>query len=408
MQFILKRRFEGKIATGISGILICFAVALIYWPIWGTLSKAIITTTAAEGLAAVDSGTAEHFIRAFTEATFFWCCINAWTWQTLIFGNYGKYALTERQPWAGIWYTCLMFVSGIAAFMVIIPFIGVWWHPFNLSLLFSPVNAEEVKLGLAGWEAAGFYVLPVLICQIPFVSLFQKKPWAGNLKPPLDGLALMMTSSAFALIVWVGIFIPSFFHLQLNGTAITAQPLGSWPQVLAFCQGFIFWFLLPAEGGEGYPYKALSGKQPWMGLAGLVIALVAGGILMPKCYVALISTLSLNEGVNPYVTAASLELSNICFLLFWHHLFDDYPGVDLESNGVKRFFKRLAIWLIGGSLFGFIWLKAYPVLPFAGNNLGMGFPVMGILAGQFALLMAALMFNTFFDKWPLVYKAKNQ
>jgi hypothetical protein len=39
--------------------------------------------------------------------------INAWIWQTLIFGGYGKTRLTERQPWAGIRYAVVGAVSGI-------------------------------------------------------------------------------------------------------------------------------------------------------------------------------------------------------------------------------------------------------------------------------------------------------
>ena len=64
----------------------------------------------------------------------------------------------------------------------------------------------------------------------------------------------------------------------------------------------------------------------------------------------------------------------------------------------------MGIWVCGGSVFGFTWLKVYTMLSFAGNDLGLGYPVMGILAGQFALLMVFLYFNTFFDKWPLVWK----
>jgi AAT family amino acid transporter len=322
----------------------------------------------------------------------------------LIFGNYGKYSLSDLQPRAGIWYTFLSFVCGSVAFLVLIAFLGIWWKPFSLAILFTPSNADELKLALEGWETSNFYVLPVIIAQIPFVSLFQKKPWAGNLKPPLDGLAVMMTSSVFALIVWVGLFIPSFMHLQLGGHSITSQPFGSWPAVLAFCQGFIFWFLIPAEGGEGYPYKLFTSKQPWMGLIGVVIALVCGGYLMPAFYVSLIKAFNINPGVNPYITAASLELSLIVTMLCWHHLFDDFPGADSEPSVAKRVLLRVAIWLSVGTVFGLSWLKLYKVLPFAGNDLGMGFPVMGVLAGQFALLMVFLYFNTFFDKWPIVYK----
>ena len=404
MEYVVRRKFDGKLATGIAGVVICFIYAMIYWPVWAFAAKAFISATAGKGLAAVDPKTAGKFIAVFAEGTFFWCSISAWIWQTLIFGNYGKYTYGEMQPKAGIWYTFLSFVCGTAMYLIIVSFLGLWWKPFSLSLMLAPQTAADLELAIEGWEASNFYVLPVIIAQIPFVSLFQKKPWAGNLKPPLDGLAVMMTSSFVALLVWLGMFIPSFFHLQLGGHGITSQPLGSWPGVLAFCQGFIFWFLMPAEGGEGYPYKAITAKQPWMGLAGLVIALVCGGFLMPMLYGLLISAFNINPGVNPQVTAASLELSLIVFMLCWHHLFDDYPGADIEPGIGKRVLTRMFIWIAGGSLFGFSWLSLYKYLPFAGSDLGMGFPVMGILAGQFALLMVFLYFNTFFDKWPLVCK----
>lgn len=404
MEYVVKKRFDNKLTIGLAGVLICFVYALIYWPVWATVAKAFISFTAAAGLQAADPALAKKYITAFTEGTFFWCSINAWIWQTLIFGNYGKYRYTSIQPGAGIWYTFLSFVCGIGAFVVLIAFIGLWWKPFSLSIMFAPANASELKLALEGWEAANFYVLPVIIAQIPFVSLFQKKPWVNHLKPPLDGLAVMMTSSVFAIIVWVAMFIPSFMHLQLGGNNITVQPLGSWPAVLAFCQGFIFWFLIPAEGGEGYPYKFFSDKQPWMGLIGLITALVCGGFLTPALYVAAIKAFNINPGVDPYITAASLELSVIVAMLCWHHLFDDYPGSEMEPNVAKRVLIRVVIWLGVGTVFGLAWLKVYKVLPFAGNDLGIGFPVMGVLAGQFALLMVFLYFNTFFDKWPIVYK----
>lgn len=319
-----------------------------------------------------------------------------------IFGNFGKYHLGPTQPKAGVWYTFLSFVCGTAGFFILVGLIGVWWKPFNLGILFAPQNLDELKLALEGWEASNFYVLPVIIAQIPFVSLFQKKPWAGNMKAPLDGTALMMTSSVFALIVWFAMFVPSFFHLEMGGHYIVDQPLGSWPQVLAFCQGFIFWFLIPAEGGEGYPYKLFSAKQPWMGIFGLIIALICGGYLMPAFYVWLIQTYQINPGVNVYVTAASLELSCIVAMLCWHHLFDDWPGADEDSNVARRVIVRIVIWLVLGTVFGFVWLNTYKLLPFAANDFGLGIPMMGVLAGQFALLMVFLYFNTFFDKWPLV------
>lgn len=402
MEQVATRRAPGKIAIGVSGVIFCFIVALIYWPIWAALAKAFISITAAQGLALADPALAKKFIATFAEGTFFWFSITAWIWQTLIFGNYGKYAFGQAQPKAGLWYTGLSVVVGLVGFLALVGLIGIWWTPFNLRVLLAPANLDELKLAVEGWEASNFYVLPVIIAQIPFVSLFQKKPWAGNVKAPLDGLGVMMTSSVVALLVWVGLFVPSFFHLEMGGHHVVSQPFGSWPAVLAFCQGFIFWFLIPAEGGEGYPYKLFASKQPWLGLVGLAIALVCGGFLMPAFYGWVVQSFNINPGVNPNVTVASLELSLIVTMLCWHHLFDDYPGADICQSVAKRVIARVAIWLSLGTVFGLTWLQVYKVLPFAGSDLGLGFPVMGVLAGQFALLMVFLYFNTFFDKWPVV------
>lgn len=393
---------SNKLSIGVSGVLLCLAFAVIYWPIWGAIAHAIISTTAAKGLASADPALAKKFITTFAEGTFFWCAICAWIWQTLIFGNYGKYRFGTAQPLAGAWYTGVSVVCGVVGFFALVGLIGVWWKPFSLRILFAPQDLAELKLALEGWEASNFFVLPVIIAQIPFVSLFQKKPWAGNVKPPLDGIGLMATSLSLALIVWMALFVPSFFRLEMAGQAVVSQPLGSWPQVLAFCQGFIFWFLMPAEGGEGYPYKALTAKQPWMGLFGVAIALVCGGLLMPEFYAWLARTLQINPGVNPYITAASLELSLIVAMLCWHHLFDDYPGADLVPDVGRRVVIRIIIWLVLGTVFGFAWIGTYKLLPFAGNDLGLGIPMLGLLAGQFVLLMVFLVFNTFFDKWPVV------
>lgn len=402
MNQVAARKPAGALSIGVAGVVFCFIVALIYWPIWAGLAKALISVTAATGLQAADPAQAKKFIATFAEGTFFWFSITAWIWQTLIFGNYGKYAFGTQQPKAGIWYCGVSVIAGLVGFLALVGLIGLWWTPFNLRVLMAPQTLDELKLAQEGWEAANFYVLPVIIAQIPFVSLFQKKPWAGRVAAPLDGLGVMMTSSVVALLVWFGLFVPSFFHLEMGGHHVVSQPFGSWPAVLAFCQGFIFWFLIPAEGGEGYPCKLFTAKQPWMGLIGLAIALICGGFLMPAFYNWLIVTFQINPGVNPNVTAASLELSLIVTMLCWHHLFDDYPGAAICASVAKRVIARVLIWLGLGSVFGFAWLKFYPLLPFAGNDLGMGFPVMGILAGQFALLMVFLYFNTFFDKWPVV------
>ncbi|MDF9409715.1 hypothetical protein L7E55_15390 [Pelotomaculum isophthalicicum JI] len=64
------------------------------------------------------------------------------------------------------------------------------------------------------------------------------------------------------------------------------------------------------------------------------------------------------------------------------------------------------IWLVLGVGLGTLWIKFLAKIPFGGNGhfLGLDYPVMGMIAGQFAILMTLLFFNTFFDKWPLVRK----
>ena len=104
------------------------------------------------------------------------------------------------------------------------------------------------------------------------------------------------------------------------------------------------------------------------------------------------------------VVVASLELSVIVFMLAWHHLFDDYPSATLIPNTGARVACRVTIWFVGGGIYGVLWLKTFQFIPFGANDLGMGVASLGILAGQFALLMMLLFLNTFFDKWPLVRK----
>lgn len=138
MEYLPQRRFDSKLLTGAAGVLLCFVYAMFYWPVWASVAKAVISFTAAAGLQAAEPALGKKYIAAFAEGTFFWCSISAWIWQTLIFGNYGKYSLTARQPVAGIWYTFLSFVCGIAAYLLLISFIGIWWKPFNLALMFAP------------------------------------------------------------------------------------------------------------------------------------------------------------------------------------------------------------------------------------------------------------------------------
>lgn len=400
----IRRVFPGQLSTGVAAVALCFVITLIYWPIYGTITKALATACAGSTLALVEPALATKYIGVFTEGVFFWTCINAWTWQILIFGGHGKYTKTKKQPVAGLRYTLFSLLIGIIGFLALIGFVGLFWKPFSFGILFTPSNAAEVALAIEGWEASNFFCLAVLIGQIPFSSLFQRKPFAGRIPSPYDGMGVMGMSLAVAVTVWIAIFIPSFLKFELGGAAMINAPFGSWPNTLAFCQGFIFWFLIPAEGGELFPMKAITKKQPWMGLSGLVIALVCGGWLMPKLLSAVVVALNIMPGTPTGTVVASLELSMVVFMLTWHHLFDDYPNAEKVPQDGKRFFCRFAIWVIGGLIYGFIWLKAFPFLPYGANNFGLGYPTMGILAGQFAFLMAVLYMNTVFDKFPLVRK----
>jgi hypothetical protein len=402
-QYVVQRRFQSPLATGIAASAICFVITLVYWPIWGILAKAIITSFAGQGLREVDANVSANYIKVFAEGVFFWLVINAWIWQTLIFGNYGKTRLTERQPWAGIWYSAVAFASGTAGFLVLVGFLGIWWKPFNFAVLFCPKNAEEVKLAIEGWEVTNFYALAVILAQIPFVSLFQKWPFANNIKSPWDGYGVMMASTVAALLVWFAMIIPSLMKLSLGEHAAVVKPMGSWPTFVASCQAFIWLAILPAEGGEQYPMKLFARKQPYMAFSGLAVALVMA-FAVPALLRSIVGPLDLLPGAPVDLVVASLLLSLIVVTLLWHHLFDDFPSAQRVPNQTARILIRIAIWMGLAGILGITWLKTFKSLPFGANDFGLGFPTMGVLAGQFAFLMPVLYFNTFFDKWPLVRK----
>ncbi len=402
-ESMTRRTFKGQLSTGLAAFILCFALACILWPLWSMLFKSIFSALAAPGLAAADPKLAGQLIGVMVEGSFFWMVINPWIWLTLIMGNYGKTAFTPKQPYAGLWYTVVAWLTGIIAFFVIIGFLGIWWKPFNLALLFTPKTAGEVQLAFQGWEVANFLALPVIMAQIPFVSLFQKWPFAGTSKQPTEGWGVLFFSTLVVVLVWIATIMPSFWNLSLGEEVIVSAPLGSFAAWCAFCQFFVIFFLMPAEGGEGYPMKLFARKQPYMGIAGLVIALAAG-LLLPPLVRGIITPLNLSPGTPPDLLVASLGLSIVVTMLAWHHLFDDYPSARLVPNTAARILIRVAIWFVLGSVLGIIWIKLLGKIPFGANNMGMGYPTMGILAGQFAFLMTFLFFNTFFDKWPLVRK----
>lgn len=357
---------------------------------------------AGDGIRHLNHHLVDHFLKDAVEGTFFWMSITAWIWCTLVFGNYGKYKKTQQQPQAGVRYSFIAFLAGIGGFLALTGLIGIWWKPFSWSILFMPQTAAELELAIKGWGASNFYVLPVIICQIPITSLFNKYPFAGKNAEPFVGLGSMLLGTSVALIVWFAVFIPSFFELSFNGELMTGKPLGGFTSVVAWCQCFILWFLIPAEGGENFPMKLFAKKHPYMGIAGFIIAFIASHLTLNGLRVVL-NSLATSLDMPIDLVIASFVLSIIVTMLVWHHHFYDYPTKEMQPSVFMRTLIRLIIWLTLGSIVGIIWLNTYKFLPFAGNNFGLGYPMLGVLAGQFVFLMPALFMNTFFDKWPVCY-----
>ncbi len=403
-QYATKRQFESPLATGAAALVLSFIAAMLIWPAWSLTVKAIYQNMAAAGLAAADPKTAGNLIGSVARGTFFWTVINSWIWLTLVMGNHGKSAVATRQPWTGIRYTLIAFCAGAVGFLALISFLGIWWKPFSLAVMFTPGSAGEAHLALEAWEASNFYALAVIIAQIPLVSLFQKWPFAGKGEKPFESWATLALGTAVTFIAWMALIVPSWMKLAIGEEQIVTAPLGGWPAFTAFCQAYVIFAIMPVEGGELYPMKFFAKKQPFMGIAGFIIALAAG-FLLPPAIKAVIVPLNLVPGLPADVAVASLELSVIVFMLAWHHLFDDYPNAQLVPGTTARILCRMAAWFGGGTLYGIVWLKSFKLIPYGANDLGMGVPPLGVLAGQFALLMTLLLLNTFFDKWPLVRTA---
>lgn len=397
--YVIERKFKNPLVSGTIAVVLAAAIASIFWPIWGLISKNIIQVLAATGLSQCDPAVANAYIKDVTEGTFFWMSINSWIWFTLVFSNYGKYKKTHLQPAAGFRYSALAFLSGIIGYFVLVGLIGIWWRPFNLGVMLMPQTVSDVMLATEGWAAANFYAVPVLICQIAYVALFGKWPFtkAGE---PWDSFGVMMTSTAAALIVWFAMFVPSFLKFQLAGEQIVSQPMGSFPSVLAWCQCFIVWFLFPVICTEGYPAKIFAKTQPYRGFVGLAISLVMA-FLMRGALRVILEPLDLLNGQPVDLVVTSLVLSIITVGLTWHHQFFDFPDQFKVKNEVSRVLIRLGIVLVIGTIMGIVWMKTYVYLPFGANDMGLGYPTLGLIAGQFVFMMPMLFLNTFFDKWPL-------
>lgn len=398
-----KRMFRSQLGTGFAGLVLCFILSLFIWPIWSMAMKGFFMSVAGEGINAAGPELANKLLGVMVEGTCFWMIVISWILLTLGMGLYGKTTFTEKQPWSGLSYTFLGWVFGIVAFLVLISFLGIWWKPFNLALMFTPKTADDVHLAIEGWEAANFFVLACIIVQAPLATLLHKYPFAGKAKQPTEGLAVLAFGTAVTWIVWMALIVPSFFKLAIGEHLIVSPPLGSFAALTAFCQAFIIFFIMPAEGAEQYPMKLFAKKQPLMGIVGLIIALAAG-FIVPPLLKSIVGPLNLVPNMPADVVVASLELSVVVFIFAWHHLFDDFPSVQLVPNTTVRVLSRIAIWFGGGAIYGVIWLKTFTKLPYGANSMGMGYPTMGVLAGQFVLLATILFFNCYFDKWPLVRK----
>lgn len=399
----VNRVFKSQLGTGLAALLLSFIVASLIWPIWSLIVEAVYLKIAGAGISSADPKLAGQLTEAVAEGTFFWMIINTWIWLTLVMGNYGKTFLSTKQPWTGVSYTLVSWLVGIGAFLVLISFLGIWWTPFSLAIMFTPQSAEEIHLAVEAWETSNFFALAVIVAQIPLVSLLQKWLFAGKAEEPVGSFGVLAMGIAVTWIIWMAMIVPSLMKLSIGEQVIVIPPFGSWPAFIAFCQAFVIFAIMPVEGAELYPMKLFAKKQPLMGIIGFAIA-IAAGFILPPILKSIIGPLNLLTGPPLDVVVASLELSVIVFMLAWHHLFDDYPATALVPNTAARVGYRVAIWFIGGGIYGVIWLKTFHLIPFGSNDLGIGVSSLGLLAGQFALLMTLLFLNTFFDKWPLVRK----
>lgn len=407
-EFVMKPRSKNNIVNGLISVAIVMVVAVVGWIIWSQLFQFILKGIAGPALNTINADLKSAFLLNAVEGTFFWMIIASWVWFTLDLGNYGKYAKTTKQPVAGLRYLGLSMLVGFIAFMVFVGFHSISWAPFKFNILFSPQTDVEAALAIKGWGAVNFFALSVILTQIPIVSLFNKYPFSKYAKDSkfAIGFGALALSLVFAMLNWNSFILPSFVQLQTAVNvgaeevilAATQQPLGTWNAALAWAQLFVFFFLLPAEGGEGYPQKLITDKQPWSGIVGFAIALVASLVALPVL-TKVLTPLATSLEMDPSLVVASFVLTIINVMLTWHHHFYDYPTSDQMGLGA-RIAARAAIVLVIGSILAVVWLKFYTLIPFGGNNLGLGHPMLGLMGGQFVYMMPMLIMNTYFDKWP--------
>lgn len=406
-KYVMKKRFGHPVLSGLATVAFLLVFASIAWITWSLVWKQIFLFIGGNAVSSLSSGVQGHFLKEAVEGTFFWMVIGTWVWFSLNMGNYGKYTKSMKQPIVGIRYTLLAFLAGLLGFVAFVSLMGLWWEPFNWQILFRPGSEQEGLLAIKGWAATNFFALTVILAQIPLVSLFGKYPFSKlSHEPRVIAIGTLSLGLFLAMLSWVVFILPSFMTFEIDGTAVTGTPFGDWSTALAWCQLFIFFFLLPAEGAEGYPQKFITTKQPWSGFVGLGIALVGAFTFLPLLRI-LLTPLANSLGLAPDMAVASVTLTIINVLLTWHHHFDDYPSKEVMPSTVGRIMIQLVIVLIIGSVLGILWLTTTLELsPFGANDLSLGHPMLGILGGQFVYMMPMLFMNTFFDKWPLAKSVK--
>ncbi|MGX7030148.1 hypothetical protein [Vagococcus zengguangii] len=400
-QYKTVKRFKNPLISGGVSVILLLIIASVGWVVWSTIWKAIILAIGGETITMLSAETQGHFMKEAVEGTFFWFIISPWVWFTLNLGNYGKNKKTLKQPQAGIRYLLLAILVGMLGFVLFVGMMGIWWEPFNWQVLLRPASEEQALLAIKGWGALNFFTLSVILAQIPLVSLFEKYPFRKHTQDSwASAFGTLFLGLFLALFNWIIFILPSFIPLQTGGQAITGVPFDGWSTAIAWCQLFIFFFLLPAEGMGGYPQKFFTTRQPWAGLIGLVIAISAALVALPLLRTVL-TPLAESVGIVPDIAVASFALTIINVLLTWHHHFDDYPSQTLISSTFARNLVQLLIVLVIGTVLGILWIKTLHIWPFGGNDLGLGHPMLGILGGQFVYMMPMLYMNTFFDKWPM-------
>ena len=405
-KYVMEKKFKNPLVSGALSVIAIVIIASVGWVLWSNIWKMIILAIGGSSVANLDPEILGHFLKESVEGTFFWLVISTWVWFTLNMGNYGKYAKTTQQPQAGIRYTGWAFLVGLIGFAIFVTFLGLWWEPFSWQVLFRPVDDTQALLAIKGWSAINFFALSVILAQIPLVSVFSKYPFSKYSKEPWTVAFGTLSLGLFlALFNWIVFIVPSFMTLQIDGVNITSQPFGSWPTALAWCQLFIFFFLIPAEGGEGYPQKIITTKQPLGGFIGLGIA-VGGAFLFLPILRSLLTPLADSVGIAPDLAVASFVLTIINVLLTWHHHFDDYPNKEMVPSAAGRILAQLGIVIVVGAVLGILWIKYLHIWPFGSNDLGLGHPMLGIMGGQFVYMMPMLFMNTFFDKWPMAKSIK--